>query len=273
MGIRDEKKDLYKYARVYRSLKIESRRNNVTMMGKINDWEETGILSRIFYKLLEELLYSRDIERVIYERAVKKKLKKHNLLDKSLFDVLYSKKFNFERMKILLMSIDDYVYFHVKKFLPYIRDLSLVTSAANELLENTIKYSSGDFYLTAQISDDQNYPLLLSIENRYKTMNGRVTNNLNKLKEDIEDVNNMNNSPEALHTFIRKLGAQQYEKEIREEFGFGLAKIRFETGALFSLVEKSEYFGENGITLSLKIPITLLSKDELLDKVKEIFSR
>jgi hypothetical protein len=165
------------------------------------------------------------------------------------------------------MRLFDYVYHNIKKHLPYVRKLSTISGSISELLENTFKYSNGEFCLTAGIKENE-YPLIIKIENKYNMKDENVMKNLEKLKEIIDEME-MNEDPNAAVLEVMKKRLTEYETD-KNASRLGFAKIKMATQALFKLSLSSNTFKEDGISITLFIPLEIYPIDELEKKLLEL---
>ena len=272
MGVRREREKIYRYQEIYNSLKFFHGKNVFKFYGKIDNWEEIEIISRIFYKKLEELLYGRDLINLIYEKSLKRILEKNNLLNKTLFDIIKDRKYHLEAINILIMKIFDYIYYNIKRDLPYIKTLSQISNSLSELLENTYKYTSGEFCITTGLKADHKYPLIIKIENSYNNVDNVVKSNLESLQKSIDEINAFEDPNQAFMHMI-KARINEEDNEDKKQSRLGFAKIRIDTNAYMKLLLNSSHFGEKGITIILSIPIKVYSKKEIIESYKKIFSK
>jgi hypothetical protein len=270
VGIKRERDQVYNFQNIYNSLKFYYGKDVVRIVGTLENWNEIEIICRIFYKKLEELLYSKEICSLIYEKSVKKVFYKNNMLNKTFFEVLKEKNFHLDAMKILLMKIDDFVYHNVRKYLPYSKELSLITNSVNELLENVAKYSSGDFCMTCGLKDGK-YPLVIKLENAYDRHDKSVKQNLENLADDMKEVNKYEDPSFAMLSMLKR--SVKYDTEEKKESRLGLAKIRVDTGANLRLILDSDYFGKNGLSVILGIPLQLYSKKQIISQFKSLLKK
>lgn len=272
MGVKREREKIYRYQEIYNSLKFFYGRNVFKFYGKIDNWEEIEIISRIFYKKLEELLYGKDIINLIYEKSLRKILEKNNLGEKTLFEVIRERKYHLEAMNILIMRIFDYIYYNIKRNLPYIKVLSQISNSISELLENTYKYTSHEFCITTGLKPEHNNPLIIRIENSYNPDDKNLKSNLEALQKAIDEINSFEDPNQAFMNAIKsKINEEDNEEKKQSRLGF--AKIRIDTNAVIKLLLTSSHFGEKGITIILAIPIKIYSKREILESYKKIFSK
>lgn len=267
MGIRAERGHVFNYTSVYENTKFYYGGNSFRLAGKIGKWEEIEILARIFYKKLEKLLYGPDVTEVMYYSSIQQVLKENNLLDATLLEVIKKKDYQIEVLNTMIMKIFDFVYFNVKKHLPYTKQLSLIANAVSELLENTFKYTSKEYSVTAGLLDGEE-PLMIKIENRYDDFYAENTlKNIANLKKGIEEIA-IFESPEQAYLEVMRA---RLENSINEGCGeekasrLGFAKIIADTHAKITFSEGSKQFGANGVTLLLKLPICLVAKEEILN--------
>ncbi len=272
MGVRREREKIYKYQEIYNSLKFFYGKNVFKFYGKIDNWEEIEIISRIFYKKLEELLYGRDLINLIYEKSLKRILEKNNLLNKTLLEVIKERKYHLESMNILIMRIFDYIYYNIKRDLPYIKVLSQISNSVSELLENTYKYTSGEFCITTGLKPEHKNPLIIKIENSYNAHDNIVKDNLEALQKAIDEINSFEDPNQAFMNAI-KSKINEEDNEDRKQSRLGFAKIRIDTNASIKLLLNSTHFGEKGITVTLAIPIKVYSRGEIIESYKKIFNK
>lgn len=269
MGVRIEREQLFNFRSVYEALKIKASKNSFVISGNIENWDEIEVICRIYYKQLEELLYTKELRNKIYEISLKKSLEKNKTFNKTFFEIIKDHDFNIEEMKVVLMKLDDEVYYNVRKKLPYIQNLTLISNAINELLENTKKYSSGEFVLTTSLNSDD-YPLHIYIENKYNSMDQMTKNRIQSLADDINQINSFEDPSKAILNMLRERAQVQFDPKEKRASRFGFSKIHLETGSKFSFKNKSDKYGSKGITLGLQLPIKLVDKKELEKKVDSI---
>jgi hypothetical protein len=267
MGIKNEREKFYKYKEVYNSLKFFYEKKSFRIHGKINEKDEIEVIARIFYKKIEEFLYSKEILEDIYESTIKKVLKMNNLLNKTLFDILKEKKFHFEAINILIIRIFDYVYYTIRKNMPYTKKLRVISKTIVELLENTYKYSARDFCITTCLENGE-YPLVIKIDNRYDKDNEKMKKNIMKLQDMLEEINSFDDSNESFINVMKK--RIDIGNENNKDSYLGLAKIRMMTGGSIRLSMDPNIFGENGITLVISIPIEIYSEKEIIDRFQNL---
>lgn len=272
MGVRREREKIYRYQEIYNSLKFFYGKNVFKFYGKTANWEEIEVISRIFYKKLEELLYGRDLINIIYEKSLKRILEKNNLLDKTFFEVIKERKYHLEAMNILIMRIFDYIYYNIKRDLPYIKVLSQISNSVSELLENTYKYSSGEFCITIGLKPEHKNSLIIRIENSYDNFDSVVKSNLEALQRAIDEINSFEDPNQAFMNAI-KTRINEDDNEEKKQSRLGFAKIRIDTNANIKFHLNSTHFGEKGITIILAIPIKIYSRDEIIESYKRIFSK
>ncbi|HOJ63041.1 MAG TPA: hypothetical protein PLE45_01355 [Spirochaetota bacterium] len=272
MGVRREREKIYRYQEIYNSLKFFHGKNVFKFYGKTTNWEEIEIISRIFYKKLEELLYGRELIDLIHEKSLKRILEKNNLLDKTFFDVIKERKYHLEAVNILVMHVFDYIYYHIKRELPYIKVLSQISNSVSELLENTYKYTSGEFCITTCLKPDQKNPLIIKIENSYNNFDNEVKSNLEALQRAIDEINSFEDPNQAFMNAI-KTKFNEEDNEEKKQSRLGFAKIRIDTNASIKLTLNSTHFGEKGITIVLAIPIKVYSRGEIIESYKRIFTK
>ncbi len=264
MGLRSERKTILNYKSVYENTKYVYGKNSFRLSGRIEEWSYVEIISRIFYKKLEKLLYGNEVTNSMYESSIKKILAENGLLNDTLFDVIKKKEFQYEALNTMLIKIFDFVYFNVKKKLPYTNKLSIITNSVSELLENTYKYSEKDYIITAGIVRDE-YPLVIKLENRYSDItNPEIKVRLDKLKEGIDEINQYKDPNEAFLEIMKK----RTQSENHEESRLGFAKMRSDTGCTVDFFMGSKHFGKDGITIVAKFPIEMVSKDKILDTIE-----
>ena len=269
MGIKREREKIYNYRNIYNSLSFFHGKDVFKLSGKLQNWDDIEVITRIFYKKLEELLYSKEKLDHIYEISLKRILSKNGLTDKTLFEVIKDKKYHLEAINILLMRIFDYIYYNVKKNLPYLKILSQVSSSMSELFENTYKYTSGDFHITAGLKSGS-HPLIIKIENNYNNLDDKVKNDLLNLQKGIDEINKYTDPNEAFMNAVRMRIEEENEDSKQSRLGF--AKIRIDTNAKMKLTMNSNTFGEKGITITLAIPIEIIDKEILVKKIDKLFS-
>ncbi len=267
MGVKRERDRIYRYKDIYNSITFFHGEGIVKFCGKIEKWENIEIISRIFYKKLEELLYTKKGLNYIYEKSLTKIMEKNNLSDKNILDIFREKKFHLESMNILIMKIFDYIYYNIKTNLPYVKTLSMVTGAVSELLENTFKYASGEFSITAGLRSGK-YPLVIKIENGYDYLDDKVKTDLLNLQKGIDEINSKEDPEEAFATAVKD--RVENESEDCKHSRLGFAKIRMDTNAKMKLALSSSHFGEKGITLTIAIPIRVHKIEDILEKVDKI---
>jgi hypothetical protein len=261
MGVRREREKVYRYKNVYNSLNFYYGKKVFRIKGKISSWEEIEVVSRIFYEKLEQLLYTKEINSQIFEKSIEKVLKINQLYDKSFFEVLKEKNFHMESINILVMRIFDYVYHNIKKNLPYAKKLSIISGSISELLENTFKYSDGEFCITCGIKKGK-FPLIIKIENKYNRSDENVIENLNKLQEGIEEVSKYEDPNEAFLQIMKQRLEDDY-KEDKKHSRLGFAKIRMDTQAKITLSMISNTFADQGITITVSVPMEIFSDEEV----------
>jgi len=267
MGLRTERKNILKYKKVYEKLKIIYGKQSFRISGNVESWSDIEIIVRAFYKNLEKLLYTKETFEYLYGETIKKVLDENGLGTISLFDAIKLKDFSFEALNSLLMKVFDFTYFAVRKKLPYTPSLSAISGALSELLENTFKYTGGDFSITAGLTESET-PLVINLENNYESRDDEETKkNLENLERGIQEVNEYED-PEHAYLEVMKLRAQNPEEA---EDGspisrLGFAKIRADIKAKVYYLPESKFFGTSGITLRIFIPVEL-RKDE---EVKEL---
>jgi hypothetical protein len=270
MGIRNEREKFYKYKEVYNLLTFSYGKNVFRIQGKIYDKEDIEVISRIFYKKLEEFLYSKEFLSRIYEDTIKKVLEMNNLLNKSLFDILKERKFHFEAVNILIIRIYDYVYYTIRRNMPYTKKLRVISKAMTELLENTYKFTDGEFCITVGLKKSK-LPLLIKIENKYDKNDIKAKKNLIRLQEGIDEVNYFDDPNESFLNITKK--RIEIENENKNESRLGFAKIRMYTGGNINLSMLSNVYGEDGVTLTLYIPIELFSEKEIMSKFENLYNK
>lgn len=268
MGVKVERQRLLHFKSFRESLELIEDKNNFKMIGKLEEWKNTEYASRIFYKKLEGLLYGNKLIYDMYEKAIKKILDERNLTDMTIFDMLKTYQFKNEKVDLLIMEIFDFVYFNVKKKLPYLTFLSNTSGAVSELFENIYKYSGREFCLTTVLSDSE-FPLKITFENNYELMDEGVKQNLKKLQEGIDEINRYED-PKQAYIEVMKNRMIEAVKEDSTGSRLGYAKIRAETNGKISLDLNSEFFGESGITIVLKIPLTITPKENITKTIEDI---
>lgn len=272
MGIRIERQKNLKFKKVYEGIKFHMSKKAFRMSGKLNEWNEVELVSRIFYKKLEKLLYTPKLLNEIHSRTIKKLLTKNNLQDKTIYDIIKDKDFQIEAVNVFILKIFDFVYYTAKKKLPYTANLSLISNAISELLENTFKYSSGKFYITAGIFEEREKSLVIQIENTYDEIDDKVEKGLRKLRKGIEEVNRYDEPSKAFVEIMKErvLNSNTNSSSSQKESRLGFAKMRVDTNATIQFHRRSKHYGEKGITITLLIPLKLLPKNEMQKIVKDI---
>jgi hypothetical protein len=167
MGIRAERQQIFNYSDVYKNISFSTTDNSFSFSGELKEWENVEITSRIFYKKLEALLYGNEIRAKMYDDFIVKMLSSQKSQDASILDLIKKHDYSIESLHSFFMEVFDFVYFSVKKQLPYTKHLSLISNAVSELLENTFKYSSRKYYITVTLDKEGEYPLNIFIENAY----------------------------------------------------------------------------------------------------------
>ncbi|HBD94328.1 MAG: hypothetical protein A2015_00210 [Spirochaetes bacterium GWF1_31_7] len=270
MGMKAERKHILNYKFVYDNTKITNGKSSFRLKGKIEEWGHIEILSRIFYKKLERLLYGNEITDIMYESSIKKVLDENDLLEDTFFNVIKKKEYQFEALNTMLIKIFDFVYFNVKKKLPYTKELSLIANAISELLENTFKYTNRDFSLTAGFFSGE-YPLIIKLENNYADRNSKeTTDQIEKLQAGIKEINQFEDPDEAYLEVMKnriETGEENLNGE-KESSRLGFAKMRADTKANITFSPTSKLYGESGITITLSIPIEISSADEMLKIIR-----
>jgi hypothetical protein len=262
MGIKSQKEKFNHFKTVNNSLKFSYGEDTFRITGKIKQREDIEALSRIFYKKFEELLYSKIFLNKIYEHAVKKVLKMNKIYNKSFFDVLKSREFNFEAINILIIKIFDYVYYTVRKKLPYSKKLGAISKTINELLENTFLYSTGDFSVTSGIMKE--YPqIIIKYENKYDKSDEKMNRNIEKLKLVVNEVNSIELSNDAIMNINKRI---EHENDPYP----GLLKIKMHTGTKISFSNNSSHFGNDGITLTFILPMELYTEKEIYNEFNNL---
>lgn len=269
MGLKAERKHILDYKYVYDNTKITNGHNSFRMSGKIENWNHIETIARIFYKKMERLLYGNETTEIMYESSIKKVLDENGLLETTLFNVIKQKEYQIEAINTMLIKVFDFVYFNVKKKLPYTKELSLYANAINELLENTFKYTSGEYAVTAGIFDGD-YPLVIKMENNYSSKDSQDTKEaLSKLKNGISEVNVFENPDEAyLEIMKKRVIDSETDGDEAGSSRLGFAKIRADTRGKITFSNDSKFFGTTGITIHLNIPIKLESKENILNIIK-----
>lgn len=268
MGMKAERKNILNYKFVYDNTKITNGKNSFRLSGKIEEWGHVETIARIFYKKLERLLYGNEITDIMYESSIKKVLEENDLLEDSLFNVIKKKDYQFEALNTMLIKIFDFVYFNVKKKLPYTRELSLTATAVSELLENTFKYSNGEYAVTAGFIESD-YPLVIKIENNYDDFNSEeVQSKLEKLRKSIDEINQYDD-PDQAYLEIMKKRIESNEDSDREGSRLGFVKMRADTKCRISYAGESKFFEGTGITVTLKIPLKVVPGNEILKIIRE----
>lgn len=273
MGIKVERQKLLNYKEIYHSLKFTHSENAVRISGKINAWNDIEPIVRIFYKKLERLLYTPAITDLMYEKAIKTILKQNNLLDKNLYDIIKQKGYQIEAINILLIKVFDFVYFTIKKKLPYTKKLSLITNAISELLENTYKYTDGKFCITAGITKPDS-PLLIKIENYYDDKTDETTKkNLTALENGIKEVAAYDDPQQVLLEVMKnRMENENSDSGSTEgESRLGFAKMRSDTGAQIRFSNSSGFFKEHGVSIFLLVPIEKVEVSELESIINNAF--
>ena len=268
MGIKNQKEKFNNYKNIYNSLNFYYGKDTFRISGTINFKEDIEALARIFYKKFEELLYSKKFLSRMYEQAVMKVLKLNRIHNKKFIDILKDREFNYEAINILVIKIFDYVYYAIRKKLPYSRKLGIISKSLNELLENTFLYSSGDFCLTAGLKKEERL-ILIKYENNYEKKDVEMKKNIEKLKLVINEVNSIELSNDAVDDSVFN---SEKEGQNGNETYPGLLKIKFHTGCRINFAETSSFFGENGITLNLSIPFKPYAEKEILSIFEKLIN-
>ncbi|MCH5150492.1 MAG: hypothetical protein J1G30_07480 [Spirochaetales bacterium] len=264
MGIRVERQQIFNYSDVYKNISFSNGENSFSFLGQLNEWENVEITSRIFYKKLEALLYGEEVRAKMYDSFIVNMLTYRNQKDDTILDLVKKHDYSIESLHSFFMEMFDFVYFSVKKQLPYTKHLSLISNAVSELLENTFKYSSRKYCITAVLDKNSDYPLNIYIENTYDNDDiGKINENVKALRLGIEEVNSYS-TPEEAYFEIMKNRLENSVDENGEDVKtsrLGLAKISADTKSRISLEENSEHFGEKGITIKVSIPLELYSRE------------
>ncbi|MCG8573104.1 MAG: hypothetical protein MJB14_23470 [Spirochaetes bacterium] len=260
MGVRAERLKYLKYKKVYDSLQFRIGKKSFRLSGKLNEWQDVELVSRIFYKRLEMLLYTPEITSKIYEYPIHELLRKNDLLDKNMLDIIRSKGYQLEAINIFVIKIFDFVYYTLKKKLPYTNQLSLITNAISELLENIYKYSSREFCITVGKTDSK-YSLVVKIENNYQEKNEQVQQNILKLKKGIKEVEKYDDPNVAFAEIMKDRVLQNNPNSKESRLGF--AKIRVDTNAKIVLQNHSHCYGDNGITINLFTPFEFVPAEQI----------
>ena len=273
MGLKQERKSILNYKSVYNSIQFSTGKNTFRLTGKILEWSHIEIIARIFYKKFERLLYGDEITDTMYETSIKKVLYDNKMLDDTLFTVLKKKEFQYEAMNIMLIKIFDFVYFNIKNKLPYTKILSLTSATVSELLENTFKYTNGEYVITAGIMENKAFPVVIKLENRYDDITApEVQASIKKLKEGIEEVNAFTNPDEAyLHVMQNRLAmeSEMGDNDTKKSSRLGFAKMRADTKGMIKFLDSSKAFGNNGISILVEIPLKFSPKEELQRIIRE----
>ncbi len=264
MGIRVERQQIFNYSDVYKNISFSNKENSFSFSGQLKEWENVEITSRIFYKKLEALLYGEEVRVKIYDDFIMKMLTSLNQKDDTILDLIKKHDYSIESLHSFFMEVFDFVYFSVKKQLPYTKHLSLISNAVSELLENTFKYSSRKYCITAVLDKNDDYPLNIYIENTYDSDDiDKINENIEALRHGIEEINSYGTPEEAYFEIMKNRLENSIDEngEAVKTSRLGLAKISADTRSKISLEDKSEHFGEKGITIKVSIPLELYSRE------------
>ena len=272
MGIRAERQQIFNYSEIYKNISFSKTENSFSFSGQLKAWENVEITSRIFYKKLEALLYGDEIRAKMNDDFIIKMLTATNQKDYTILDLIKKHDYSIESLHSFFMEVLDYVYFSVKKQLPYTKHLSLISNAVSELLENTFKYSSRKYYITATLDKEGEYPLNIFIENAYDGDDiEKINENIQALRRGIEEVNSYKTPEEAYFEIMKNRLENSLDEngEAVKTSRLGLAKICADTRSRISLETKSAHLGANGITIKVSIPLELYSKEYFTGIIEE----
>ena len=272
MGIRAERQQIFNYSEIYKNISFSKTENSFSFSGQLKAWENVEITSRIFYKKLEALLYGDEIRAKMNDDFIIKMLTATNQKDYTILDLIKKHDYSIESLHSFFMEVLDYVYFSVKKQLPYTKHLSLISNAVSELLENTFKYSSRKYYITAVLDKDSEYSLNIFVENAYDDDDvEKINENIEALRRGIEEVNSYKTPEEAYFEIMKNRLENSLDEngEAVKTSRLGLAKICADTRSRISLETKSAHLGANGITIKVSIPLELYSKEYFTGIIEE----
>ena len=119
MGIRAERQQIFNYSEIYKNISFSKTENSFSFSGQLKAWENVEITSRIFYKKLEALLYGDEIRAKMNDDFIIKMLTATNQKDYTILDLIKKHDYSIESLHSFFMEVLDYVYFSVKKQLPY----------------------------------------------------------------------------------------------------------------------------------------------------------
>lgn len=272
MGIRAERQQIFNYSEIYKNISFSKTENSFSFSGQLKAWENVEITSRIFYKKLEALLYGDEIRAKMNDDFIIKMLTATNQKDYTILDLIKKHDYSIESLHSFFMEVLDYVYFSVKKQLPYTKHLSLISNAVSELLENTFKYSSRKYYITVTLDKEGEYPLNIFIENAYDGDDvEKINENIQALRRGIDEVNSYATPEEAYFEIMKNRLENSLDEngEAVKTSRLGLAKISADTRSRISLETKSEHLGNNGITIKVSVPLELYSKEYFNEIIEE----
>lgn len=276
MGIRAERQQIFNYSDVYKNISFSGTENSFSFTGELKEWENVEITSRIFYKKLEALLYGKEIRAKMYDDFIIKMLTSLNQKEDSILDVIKRHDYSIESLHSFFMEVFDFVYFSVKKQLPYTKHLSLISNAISELLENTFKYSSRKYHITAILDKEGDYPLNIFIENVYEGDDTeKISENIQALRRGIDEVNSYSTPEEAYFEIMKNRLENSVDEngEAVKTSRLGLAKISADTRSRISLETTSKHLGGNGITIKVSIPLELYSPEYFNEIIEDSLKR
>lgn len=265
MGIRTEKKRIYEFSEMEQQLNEEWGNSFFRLSGELDSWSDIELVSRIFYKRLEKLLYGEELLLKIYEAPVAKAIKERGLDKKDLEGIFKLQDYSLVKINTLIMQVFDAVYHSTIKHLPYTSALSRVSNAVSELLENVYKYADKRFSVKVE-KQDGDFPIFVRVENDFEKIDQRAKDCINELTRIVHKVMNFDDHQIAYTETIKERAMRNDDDGAAQ---LGIARIRGENNCRIELEQRAEYYNQNALSILLSFPLKIYSEYEIKRIVEE----